>query len=371
MAEVIYGNITFNCTALKPDTDPDALDAHKGVIVIPISIAGQWQDIYHISLRAIDIRVFMSWSENLSDVIIPTNPIDITLTISHNSDFDFILIYPQNNWVWWSKIGDLSFTMDRSNESGRRPMPWSGDVYDIRQLDNHVIVYGSNGISKMQPSGVHWGLKPIFTLGTKGKLASTGDDLMHWFVDTTGELWSYDGQFHYHGWKEYLAELGEISVNYDAAEKLVYICDGETGYVYSITDQSLGEGPSNVAGIFYRDNITYVTAPEPIVMPLFDLCTDIYDMGTRKEKTIFNIEVGVDVNVSLQASIDYRVNHKDIFTSLPWFPVTERGVAHINCYGVEFKFRVRALNYEYFELDYMKVNGVIAGFSFLDTITQR
>jgi hypothetical protein len=364
---VNYTGITFDCQAPNPKGNPSGFDAYKGVIYFVSTLDGDYITPV-VFADPIEIGLSLSWAGEVRDLAIPTLPIVVTMGIIFDTDFFISLEYPQNNWVWWSKIGEMTFEEDRSNEAGKRPMEWSGDVYDIRKFDDHVIVYGAGGISKLKASGVNWGLKTIFKVGIKSKLASTGTELLHWFVDATGDLWSYDGQFKLHGWKEYLDPLGDVVLNYDAAEKLLYICDGTSGYVYSVENDSLCAGPINVAGIHYKDNVTYITAPAAIEIPLFALCTDIYDMGTRKEKTIFNIEVGTNVDVILQAAVDFRVHRENIFTSLPWVPVTTRGIAYIPCYGVEFKFRLRALTYAYFELDYMKVNGVIQGYSFLDTV---
>lgn len=349
----------------------DTGNSLQGVIEISLTPSGTWFNKLLSNEPVIPITVTPSSTFNPIQYLIPTNPIDITLTIRAEENFSFISTPDQHNWIWWSQIGHLDFSLDHTNEAGRAPMFFNGNVYNIMKLKNFAIVYGSEGIAKMFPSGVYWGHEPISNVGVKSRLASCGTEDVHWFIDTEGVLWEYSGQLKRLGYEEFLSNLNDISMNYYEHDNIIYICDGSTGYVYSIADDSLGKGPNNISGIINYANTQYVVSPGYVVIPTFELCTDIYDMGTRKAKTIFNLEIGVDADVKLQASIDFRVNHKDIFKSLPWFPVTHEGKAYINCYGIEFRFKLRALSYEEFDLDYFKVNGVIHGFSFLDTITMR
>ena len=116
-------------------------------------------------------------------------------------------------------------------------------------------------------------------------------------------------------------------------------------------------------------------SPGEVEIPAFEICTDIYDLGTRKFKTIRSVEVGTDLTENMEASIDYRVSNKIPFSNIGWHPVTLEGVAHMVCYGLEFRFRLRVQNYEYFEIDYLKLNGLIHNYSYtehkLHSISER
>ncbi len=57
----------------------------------------------------------------------------------------------RKNWVAWSKIGNVSFELDRVNDAGFRPMSWAGYVYQTLQLGNNVIIYGSGGVTRAFP----------------------------------------------------------------------------------------------------------------------------------------------------------------------------------------------------------------------------
>ena len=99
-----------------------------------------------------------------------------------------------------------------------------------------------------------------------------------------------------------------------------------------------------------------MTSNTAIVTPIFEICTDIYDFGTRRGKSIVSIEFGTDVVTALKTSIDYRLDKAEAFLQTPWYTVDSRGIYYISLYGKEFRFRLKSEVWEYFELDYINVN---------------
>jgi hypothetical protein len=271
------------------------------------------------------------------------------------------------NVVRWGKIGYFNFDIDDSNIAGERPMDWAGCIYHIRKLGDKVAIYGENGVTLMKPSGIHWGMDTIQRIGLKNKGAFAGSDMRHFFVNTLGELFQLDETLTKLDYAEYLANMGTIILTYDPEKNLLYICDGSSGYVYSPTSKSMGECSENITGLGARNNILYVASAGEIVTPRLDICTDIYDFGTRKPKTIQSVEVGTNLTDFLYVSVDYRLHYKDDFRQIGWFLVNPEGKAWPKCYGTEFRFRIRSTVYEYFEIDYMKVRGHIHRFSWSDT----
>jgi hypothetical protein len=116
-------------------------------------------------------------------------------------------------------------------------------------------------------------------------------------------------------------------MSFDELNQLIYICDGILGYVYSVRDKSLGKGPTNVTGVGYQSGVSYVTAPATITVPTFSMCTDIYDLNSRKNKTIFSLEIGTDLSSALYAAIDYRLDKSVAFATTPYAIVNPNGVA--------------------------------------------
>jgi hypothetical protein len=284
---------------------------------------------------------------------------------------DILLENLKSNWVKWSNIGSLDFTVGRDNVAGERPLDWKGFVYAVKKLGNKAVVYGKNGVSILIPAGNTYGLQTVHRIGLKGKQAVAGDDAGHFFVDTTGRLVIlgelamksslFDASMRPEklDYSEYLGTMSDLVLSWDKDNGLLYICDGEIGYVYSPGSKSLGRGPANVTGVSSQGGTLYVAAPATILMPNFEKCTDIYDFGTRKLKTVFSLEYGINVEAILQAKIDYRLDKAVEFSQTSWHDVDEKGFANITCNGREFRFRTRLTSYEWITLDYINVNGEV------------
>jgi hypothetical protein len=344
-------------------TDPNLDTAYRiDPIEITMSVEGEpgWVGV---EAGAIEVTLGMGEPSFDEGLALDFGPIELIIVPTFT---DFLLDTKSCNWIKWSKIGSLDFEIDESNIAGRRPLDWKGCVYHVSQLGDKVGVYGANGVSLMKPSGVHYGMDTIYRIGLKNKGAFAGTKYTHWFVDLLGQLFQLDDKLTKLDYKEYFSTMSDIILSFDEEKNLLYICDGNTGYVYSPETKSLGTGPENVTGIGVQSNVLYVTSDGEIDVPKFEICTDIYDLGTRKPKTIQLIEVGSDLAEFLYASVDYRTSYKDNFRQIGWFLVNPDGRAHPKCYGVEFRFRLKSTIYEYFELDYLKVRGHIHGYSYLD-----
>jgi hypothetical protein len=339
-----------------PNPVNTALDqeADWGPIDIVLSIIGNNQDSsIHISPIYIPISIIGSID---GGKVISVGAINIVVSIK---DTYVIIDDLAFNFIRWSKIGVLDFTVDESNLAGQRPVDWKGCIYHVRKLNDKVGIYGENGVSFIKPSGVHFGMDTIYRIGLKNKGAFAGTDTQHFFVDNLGQLFQVDNTVAKLDYSEFISTMGTVILSLDIEKNLLYICDGVKGYIYSINSKSFGEGPNNITGIGAQSNNLYVASYGAIVTPKFEICTDIYDLGTRNPKTIREIEVGSNMIDFLYASIDYRNSYKDEFKQIGWFLVNPDGRAHPRCYGSEFRFRLKSTVYEYFELDYLKIKGHI------------
>jgi hypothetical protein len=294
------------------------------------------------------------------------------VTINISPVFSYVTIEAMRaNWVKWSKVGFLDFTIDQSNVAGERPVDWKGWIYSIRKLGDRIIVYGENGVTVIKPSDINMGMTTIYRIGIINPGAVSGDDGVNFFVDKESKLLKIDNKVTLLDYSEFISKLGTVILTYDKRKELLYICDGTLGFVYGARTESFGQGPPNITGVDSQSGVLYVVAPDVIVTPKFNICTDIYDFGTRKPKTIETLEVGSDLTDDLYASVDYKVSYKDSFKQIPWFLVNPGGKSYPKCYGVEFRFRLKSFIYEYFEIDYLKIKGQIHGFSPLDSTNNR
>lgn len=330
-------------------------EADWGPIDIVLDVIGYNQDMA-IDLGPIPIEVTLEYSGINLGRAITAGSIDIEVTLK---DVDVDIYREKCNFVKWSKIGELDFTIDESNIAGERPVDWKGCIYHIRKLGDKIAAYGENGATFFKPSGVHFGMDTFYRIGLKNKGAFAGTDQQHFFVDVLGNLFKVDSKFTKLDYSEFLSVMGTVILTLDVEKNLLYICDGTTGYVYGIDSQSFGECAPNITGIGSQSNVLYVVSHGEIVTPKFEICTDIYDLGTRNPKTIREIEVGSNMAEFLYASVDYRNSYQDEFKQIGWHLVNPDGRAHPRCYGSEFRFRLMSTVYEYFEIDYIKIKGHI------------
>jgi hypothetical protein len=345
-------DIVYNCRTRDSGTGlPD-----QGVLVVTSSFSGVWLN------KRIDASPWVSTSSILGSFLKGISAIGLfTVTTSLKPDDTFILFtdITRTNWVKWSDIGSLVFTVGKDNVAGERPLDWKGYVYAVKKLGNKVVVYGENGVSFLLPTGSIFGLNTIYRVGLQGKHAVTGDESKHFFIDNSGQLWKLSDGLKLLGYSEYLSALNSsVVMSYDNLNNLVYICDGVFGFIYDVETGSFGKGQENITGIGFKSGVTYTAASSVISTDPFEICTDIYDLGSRAGKTIYSLEFGTDLTTGLYGAIDWRRDKAGSFTQTPWYTVSSGGRVFITAYGREFRFRVKTLTYEYFELDYIKVNGV-------------
>ncbi len=355
-------NITIDCG------DDDEIAEHG---TITLSILGTYLNV-NIAADPFIISTSITSDEDIVGLLPTTSIFSLSLSISGDVTVEAV----KKNWLRWSDIGHLDFTIAEDNVAGTAPLDWAGWVYDSRKLGDKIVVYGENGVTLLTPTTatyggytvLKYGMQTIYRIGVKNKGAVGGDESRHFFIDTIGQLFKVDDKLERLGYNEYLSSMINPILTWDAEKNLLYICDGLTGYIYSPDNKSMGSGPVNITGIGSRDGTKYVLASGTITTPPFNWCSDIYDFGTRKNKTITGIEIGIDLVNTLYASIDYKLDKAGSFRSIPWSPVNPNAITYIRCFGVEFMIRLKTLTYEYFVPDYINIIGEIQDYSYLDSL---
>lgn len=342
-------DIVFDCAGTDSAGNPDV-----GKLSVTTDISGIW---LNKTIFASPMVVTLSQhGAYIKGILVSASPFVATSSLKGDITTQSVGM----GWVRWSNIGNLDFTVGRDNIAGERPLDWKGPVYLIKKLNNKVVVYGNSGISILVPAGNSFGLNTIYRVGLKGKNAVCGDDTKHFYIDDKGQLWRLGEGLDKLDYSEYLSAMSSsVVMNYDNAKNLVYICDGTLGYVYNPETKSLGAGYVNISGFGYQGDISYFTSPATIVTPPFEICTDIYDFGTRGPKTIWSVEVGTNLTQVLSVCINHRKDKAGSFSTTPWITTNAGGVAFIPCYANEFQIKVRAAGYEAFEIDYINVSGAI------------
>jgi hypothetical protein len=332
-----------------------------GPIEIEVSIEGTF--VIGLSLNAGPINLYTSVVAQPTATGAP--PVVGAPSPSISSGFETSV--PKYNWVTWSKIGSLDFQRDVTNVAGEAYIDWAGGVYEIKKLGSKAVVYGPNGITIMTPVDKAWGFKTISRIGVLCKPVGTED--VHFFLDHASRLCRLTEEgIEILGYTEFLTALTNPRMIYSPIRGLVYLCDGVSGFVYNSKFPSFGKGPVSIADIGYQDGNLYVLSTElPIAEVPFYIITDVYDFNTRKFKTINTVEVGTDLQDTLELKIETKDSYRDEYRSSKWVHVNPNGIAYCPCYGIDFKFHLRSTIYEQFKVDYFKVRGVVHGAGYLDS----
>jgi hypothetical protein len=331
---------------------------------ITLSIPGNWIGIGIVAdLFIVTLSIY---GEPIDSVFISADPFVINTKILG----DGYVSRARRNWVKWTDVGYLDFTLKEKNVAGESPLNWNGFVYKLIKLEGKIIAYGQGGVTILTPSNEVYGRQDIYPLGLLGRSAACGTDFEHFFIDSYGRLYklSHEG-IQKLGYSEFLSSMINPVMTLDTEKNLLYICDGVNGYIFNTKDYSFGIGPSNITGMGIVGNTKYVVSDGTISTPKFEVCTDIYDMGSRKGKTIHNIELATDITEHLELQVEYKLNNTDIFSKSMWHLVNPSGICYCPCYGVDFRFRIRSYIYEFFEIDRLKINGSIHGISYRDYLS--
>lgn len=337
------------------------------LVELEVTVEG---DYFNKAFDAGDIEIELSNTGSVIEgEVISLEPLEIAISVS---SLGTALDNALKGWVAWSKIGSLDFTIDQTNVAGKRPMTWKGRVLDILKLGSSVVVYGEGGVSLMSPNDIRWGLQEVHPFGIVSKGAVAGNSTAHYFIDTRHKLMELsESGPKVLDYSEFLGVLTNPILRLDEDSGFLYICDGTYGFVYSTQSQSFGSGPANLTGIGSQSGTLYTVGDGDIEIPTLYICTDIYDLGNRKPKTINTVEIGTNLATALQVMVESRAHNNREFIKSKWALVNPSGIAYIPCYGIEFRFHLRSYTYEYMEIDYLKVHGVIHGFQHLDAIEQR
>lgn len=316
-----------------------------------------------LKIASISLDRSFDFGIELSAVLINAiSSIAVFDTFKLGLDADFYIQYPKSNWIKWSKIGEFDFTQDRTNLAGEMPMDWSGDVWAIGKLDKAVIVYGSGGITLLQPTDVVFARSELLNLGLKSKGAILLTQSFHLFITSDGCLWKMGEKLECLGYEEFLSPMSSPVISYDRINKLAYICNGTLGYVFNCETYSMGAGPVNVSGIGYFDGVPYIIASGSVTNPEPYLTFQSTDFSNRNFKTITEVEVGGEFD-GLELGISFRSNTGS-YTGPIWFTVTSEGRAFPNLFAKEFKFHLNSE--EDLRLDYFNVKGIFADFNPID-----
>lgn len=274
-------------------------------------------------------------------------------TLTTVANFNGQIVGATENVFKWGRIGYASFIIDQSNVAGERPMPWSGEIYKILPLGVGLVIYGSNGIGLVRFKDTVPGLVKVLRYGIVSREAVGGDETLHTFIDTAGNLRQITEDFQVSGplYQEFFSPMigNEMVVSYNAQDGDFYICDGVSGYIK--TAEGLGETNqlTSTIAILAGELIGVATLGTTTA----NVETDSMDFGVRSRKTIDITEVGYSGAGDVQVSIGYRVASSESFQYTEWVDVNAEGIVTLPIAGIEFKIRVKCSSYIGFKIHYI------------------
>lgn len=263
---------------------------------------------------------------------------------------DFYSEPPKRNFVAWSKIGSVDFTLDRTNDAGFRQMPWKGWVYQVKDLGPAFVVYGEGGIAMMSPSdlrsvAVTFGFKLMSEVGILSKYAVCGNDKNHFALNKKGELIQISGEgLKVLGYAEFLLPMSwqgtPIVMTYDEMNQRVYITNGQIGYVY--TPQGLTQGPKNLTSVMSSMGEVTVASPSTVERPLLEITTETIDFGSRDKKSLYQLTVSTYCPEALSFAVSYRNKITEDFQTTDWDTFDYKGEGFVSLSAVEFRIHLKA-----------------------------
>ena len=333
----------------------------QGGLIIDTDIGGQSLSTY-FAFDGFDLAIDLEIGGEIprsSYYILP----DITdedadiLAIDIEIGGDGISARQRTNWVGWSKIGEANFRADLVNDAGFMPMEWNGWVYAIMPLGKNPVIYGSGGVSILFPvnePAPTYGVKTIMKLGVKAKTTVTGDQMNHYFIDIKDRLWAFSEQgLEKLGYEEFLSTLVHPVLSFDPINRWVLISDATKGFI--LTPDGLGGGYGNITGYTIVDGEPIASSPGDIITSEPDIMTGVLDFGYRGLKMIESLQFDLDTDQLAYAAVDFRYAKTETWRTSHWVRLTQEGVGYIRISGLEFRIRLRQLEFAVSQLSYINV----------------
>ena len=277
-----------------------------------------------------------------------------------------------DNYLVWSHVGNADCTPDDSLEAGYAPANFDGPIFCVKQLGQHMMVYGEQGIDVMyrtQSPVPTWGVNAFRNFGVPSRTAVAGDRDNHVFIDTAGELWKLTANMELTplGGKSYIApmlQVEDVVVTYHPRRKEVYV-SGEL-YHYVHTKGGWG-GPNYVplSGAVYMkpyDRKLGGIAVVPVKafttkLTEAQFITETLDFERAAHKTIQWIEIQAEADFTqAYVAIDYRYNSRSSWATTVWTRLNPEGTVYLPVTGTSVRLRFKLLYPEYLEIDSMRVS---------------
>lgn len=222
---------------------------------------------------------------------------------------------------------------------------FDGEVLRILKLGEHLVIYGTNGISIAKPvEGQDGGLSHVIIVKREVGLLDRGAvvncDKYHMFMDSEGHLWviTPDLQFKHLDYSQWIEDDAKIKTNsatyppimlYDSEQGDIYIGNGQRCFVTNEGSQQLcmGETAKIPSGLIQYAGKLYGFYQDltPTLGSLVRLTTDAIDFKERMLKSIHDIEIGAYDVTNMFVRTLYRTDGFSGWRYSDWILVVDGG----------------------------------------------
>lgn len=264
--------------------------------------------------------------------------------------------------VGWTKIGALDWEYTLGNEVGWAPMPWIGSILGLLPLGKEIVVYGTNGLTKLSMAKepvATFGVQDFGDIGLLNRNCFAGDTTAHLFVGNDYSLYSVtpekalsgEGKLPSKiGGEEWISQLTDPIVSFDPSRRYWWIGDKKKCFIYSgtglgeasITPTRLGRLDGALIGSFVRhgdDSAIVETGPT--------------SYASRGIKTLMCVESDLTSSQRVKASAYYKYDYAGQERQTPEIPLDPRSGFFPVIAGVETRVRYTCPTFKDFYLTKM------------------
>ena len=182
-----------------------------------------------------------------------------------------------------------------------------------------------------------------------------GNENIHVFVDTDGNLWRIKKDFSIQklGYREYmnLMTAADIVVEHNPVLREFHISDDSYGFI--LTEKGLGKCYQEVTTVAVDNGTSYGVFHDQSDAQA-RIITDTLDFGLRGLKTLQTVEVGgYHSSGTVSAYAQWRVDKTAALTTSPTVLVNPDGVSTLVVTADEFRVGLTYTSYSGVEVDYM------------------
>jgi len=269
------------------------------------------------------------------------------------------------NWLKWSKIGNVDLTLDNENEAGNGPLPIRGAIHRLMYLHSGAdlsgrdrgsfVAYGENGIviskTYSEPTTTFGYKESNETYGIPSFGCVGGDKDEHLFIDNRGflHLLTIKGDQTL-GYQEFMQPLIADSpvISFDNVERQWFISTENKCYLFS--KEGLCEIDQIITSGWVQGTSFKVMGYVPATFTI-EVTSDTFDFQQRMFKQLAVLNVGAHTDGKLYCMVQYKDPVTNLFVSTPLKPFSPGGVCFPQVAGRDFRIYLKCIDFTYFKLD--------------------